>query len=160
VDILAAAPDPDTPTAAQQRECDDEVEASELSGEIVVCRKKVDNSDRFAGSYADWLNDYAERSANLGAPPAPDVDGTGLPPGMAAIVTINACFIPPCPKPPAVLIDVEALPPAPVGTDADRLAHGLAPRGEDGEYTAEEKRRLEAELVLPPKPNFAEGAKN
>ncbi|MEM6584954.1 MAG: hypothetical protein AAF692_04305, partial [Pseudomonadota bacterium] len=92
IDILASPADPDRPTPAQVLECEEEAEAGEISGEIVVCRQIVDNSDRLSGSYAQWLKDYAERSANLGAPPAPDVDGTGLPPGMAAVIQINGCF--------------------------------------------------------------------
>ena len=158
VDILVDPPDPDRPTPAQALECEDEVEASAISGEIVVCRKIVDNSDRLSGSYADWLNDYAERTANIGAPSAPDDDGTGLPPGMAALVTINGCFLPPCPTPPAVLIDVEALPAPPIGSDAYWRAKGLAARGHEGELTPEARRMLEAELGLPPKPDFGDEA--
>jgi len=154
LDILAEPSASDAPTAAQQLECEDEIDAGQISGEIVVCRRIVDPADRFSGSYADWLKDYAERTQGIGAPAAPDVDGTGLPPGMTAVVTINGCFIPPCPKPPALIIDVEGLPQAPVGTDADRLAQGLAPRRSGGEYTPDERRRLEAELGLPPKPDF------
>lgn len=157
VNILAAPPARDEPTAAQAKECDEEREASEISGEIVVCRKlPVDNSDRFAGSYADWLKDYAERSMNHNAIPAPDVDNTGLPPGMVPMITIVGCFIPPCPKPPALLIDVEALPAPPIGSDAYWKAQGLAGRGNEGELTPEARRMLEEELVLPPKPDFGE----
>ncbi|MEM7703651.1 MAG: hypothetical protein AAF251_17070 [Pseudomonadota bacterium] len=156
LDILIEPAASDAPTAAQQLECEDEIDAEQIAGEIVVCRRIVDPADRFSGSYADWLKDYAERTQGVGAPAAPDVDGTGLPPGMAAVVTINGCFIPPCPKPPALIIDVEALPSAPVGTDADRLAQGLAPRRVGSEYTPDERRRLEAEMGLPPKPDFDE----
>lgn len=157
IDVLSPRPAPGSPITAQTRECDDKVDASEISGEIVVCAKAaIDTSNRFAGSHANWLKDYAERSMHNGAPTAPDVDGTGLPRGMAPMVTINGCFIPPCPAPPAMLIDVSALPLPPVGSDADRLARGLAPRGPDGAYTPAERRRLEVELGLPPKPDFTE----
>ena len=154
LDILVPPPANGALSPAEARECEDEIEASEVSGEIVVCRRITDRTDRFSGSYADWLKDYAERTANLGAPSAPNVDGTGLPPGMVPFVTVKGCFLPPCPKEPALLIDVEKLPSAPVGTDADRLAQGLPPRREGEAYTPEERRRLETELVLPPLPDF------
>lgn len=154
LDILAAPSAPETPTAAQARECDDANEAGEISGEIVVCRKLVDNSERLAGSYEAWLADYGELSKNFNAIPAPDVAGAGIFRGEPTVSGL--CFIPPCPKDAALLIDVEALPPPPVGSDAYWQSLGLNPRGEDGELTPEARRLLEAELGLPPKPDFSE----
>ncbi|NQX93801.1 MAG: hypothetical protein HRT64_02550 [Erythrobacter sp.] len=156
VDILVPPPAPGALSPAQELACDEAVDASEISGQIVVCGNRVDNTNRLSGSYADWLRDYAERSANLGAPPPPNVDGSGLPPGMAPIATIKGCFLPPCPKPSAVLIDVEALPPAPMGSDAYWRARGLSARDGEGNLRPEARAILEAELALPPRPDFGE----
>ncbi|MEM7688546.1 MAG: hypothetical protein AAF291_05965 [Pseudomonadota bacterium] len=157
VDILAPPSTPGAPTAAQTLECDEEAEAGEISGEIVVCRKKVDTSDRFAGSYSAWLLDYAERSKNYNMPGTPDVAGGGIFRGEPSVS--GMCFIPPCPKPPAVLIDVEALPPPPVGSDAYWQSKGFSARPGEGELTPEARRLLEEELALPPKPDFSDEAK-
>lgn len=152
VDVLAEtrAVASDRMTRAQERECEEAMEAGEISGEIVVCGKLIEKS----GGYDAWLKDYAERTKYRDAPPPPDVDGSGLPAGMAPLVTIKACFIPPCPKDPVLYIDVEALPEPPVGSDAYWLAKGIVPRDERGELTPEAKRILEGELGLPPVPDF------
>ncbi|MEM6493608.1 MAG: hypothetical protein AAF650_04440 [Pseudomonadota bacterium] len=156
IDILNPPPEPAAPSALAVEECDDEIEASEISGEIVVCRKLgSDAQDWFSGSYADWFKNYADRTRNANTIPAPDVDNTQHPfAGSGVSIRLVGCFIPPCPGPHALLIDVENLPAAPVGTDADRMARGLAPRGFEGDLTDEAKRRLEAELDLPPTPDF------
>jgi hypothetical protein len=60
------------------------------------------------------------------------------------------CFIPPCPKDAALMIDVEAIQTPPAGSDADRVAKGLAPlNGDDAPLSDEARRRVEAELGLP-----------
>lgn len=153
VDILVPPPVPEAPTAAEALECENAADAGEISGEIVVCRKITDPSQRYAGSYEAWLADYAERTKNHNAPGTPDVAGGGIfrgPPSVSGL-----CFLPPCPKDPALLIDVESLPPPPVGSDAWWQAKGITPRGSDGELTPEARRLLEAELVLPPRPDFS-----
>ena len=69
---------------------------------------------------------------------APDVSGPGIFTGPATVGGL--CFLPPCPKPPVYMIDLSALPEAPPGSDADRIARGLAPRGsryDDGESAVE-----------------------
>ena len=158
IDILVEPTVPGSPTASHNLECENAADAGEISGEIVVCRKIVSNADRLSGSHSQWLKDYAERTKYQDAPPTPNVDGSGLPFGLAPLVEIKGCFIPPCPKDPALLIDVEALPPPPVGSDAYWQALGITPRGEDGELTPEAKRILEGELGLPPKPDFSKEA--
>ena len=52
--------------------------------------------------------------------------------------------------PPALIIDVEALPDAPAGSDADRIARGLPPLGQDENLTEEEIRKRREKLGLPP----------
>lgn len=54
-----------------------------------------------------------------------------IPTTIGAGVTITGCIIPPCPPPPALIIDVTALPQAPAGSDAGRIARGLPPIGND-----------------------------
>ncbi|MFL0672022.1 MAG: hypothetical protein ACJLS3_11555, partial [Erythrobacter sp.] len=83
--------------------------------------------------------------------PAPDVAGPGIFRGPATIG--GQCFIPPCPKDPALIIDVTAIPPPPAGSDAERVARGLAPVEDDmAPLSAEERRRKEADLGLPEVP--------
>ncbi|MDJ0979541.1 MAG: hypothetical protein QNI87_13520 [Erythrobacter sp.] len=158
VDVLAARAARVGPSPAAARECEEAIEAGEISGEIVVCRQlSTSDSNRFSESYAQWLKDYAERTKFHNAPPPPNVDGSGLPYGLTPVIEIKGCFIPPCPAPPAVLIDVEALPPPPVGSDAYWQAKGINPRGSDGKLTPQAQRILqEAELGLPPVPDFSE----
>ena len=69
---------------------------------------------------------------------APNVAGPGIFTGPATVSGL--CVIPPCPPPPVYMIDVTALPEAPPGSDADRIARGLAPRGsryDEGEALVE-----------------------
>ena len=67
------------------------------------------------------------------------------------------CIVPPCPPPPVYMIDVTALPEAPPGSDADRIARGLAPRGsryDDGEAALVASEQ-EAPATDPPSPEMA-----
>jgi hypothetical protein len=66
------------------------------------------------------------------------------------------CFIGPCPDEPALIIDVEAIPPPPAGSDAERVAKGLVPlESDDTPLSDEDRSRLEAELGLPEAPEKA-----
>ena len=69
---------------------------------------------------------------NRGDPRTPDV--FGIP--NHGVVVARGCFIGPCPPPKALMIDIEALPEAPPGSDADRIARGLAPNGSAAEDEA------------------------
>ena len=97
-----------------------------LGGEIVVCGQAEDQSKYRVQSSGDL--DPTGAGARGGGPRAPDL-GTVYP-GM---VVARGCFIPPCPPPMPVLIDLKALPDAPPGSDAERVGQGLAPRGRDGD---------------------------
>jgi len=85
------------------------------SNEIVVCRTRDDESDRLP--LREELDSV--KSTDDGIPRAPD-----LRPKYPGIVVARGCFIPPCPPPPMVFIDVKALPEAPEGSDADLIAKG------------------------------------
>ena len=135
-----------------QEQCEEERDAARITGEIIVCRNLKRETTDGSWHRQDWQERYARNTAYVNDPQAPDVDRTGLPNGMAPLITIRGCFIGPCPPPLAVIIDVEALPPAPDGSDADRVARGLAPRDNDDQLSNEARSRLEAELGLPPRP--------
>ena len=154
IDILAPQPTSEAASAAVLKECDDNREAGIVSGEILVCREaEEDTAQMFSGSHEAWLKAYATRTQNAGTLPPPDVAGEGIFRGPATISGL--CFIPPCPKDPALMIDVKAIETPPAGSDAERVAQGLPPREDDNApLDAEAKKRIAAELGLPevPKP--------
>lgn len=152
IDILAPPPQPEAANAALIKECEDQAERGIVDGEIVVCRSlEVDTSQLYSGSREAWLKDYAERTQNAGVIAPPDVAGPGIFRGPATISGL--CFIPPCPAEPALIIDVEAIPPPPEGSDAERVAQGLVPIEADNTPLSDADRsRVEAELGLPEAP--------
>lgn len=154
IDILAPLPTSEAATEAVYKECEEQRERGVVAGEIVVCRElAVDTSQLYSGSREAWLKDYAERTQGAGTIAPPDVDGTGL---AGGITFTGFCFIPPCPDEPALIIDVEAIPPPPEGSDAERVAQGLVPlEGDDAPLSDEARQRVEAELGLPETPEQA-----
>lgn len=82
--------------------------------EIVVCRELEDAKKQYVPS------DLDNGKPDDGVPRAPDV--SGLPQG--GMVVMRGCFIPPCPGPPPLIIDLKSIPEAPAGSDADRIAKG------------------------------------
>lgn len=101
-----------------------ECPAPTSGGEIVVCAEIEDPSQYRVQSSGDL--DPTGAGARGGGPRAPEL-GTAYP----GVVVARGCFIPPCPPPMPVLIDLKALPDAPPGSDAERMGQGLAPRGRD-----------------------------
>ena len=134
---------------AQAQECVERADAGTISGEIVVCRQVGEDPANTFSSPEEARKRYAEATANKNAPPPPNVfaiaDGN---------FKIGIGGVPP----PALMIDVAALPQAPAGSDADRIARGLPPLGQELELTEEqEKARREAmgtkpapALIVPP----------
>ena len=134
-------------SAAQQQECVDRAEAGRISGEIVVCGSSgSEGKAPLTGDRAASQRRYAQETALKGAPRAPDLFGI---PDNGKGISLGGV------PPPVLYIDVEALPAAPAGSDADRIARGLPPLGEDGELSEEEERaRREAagiKTVVPPR---------
>lgn len=135
---------------AQAQECEDRADAGSISGEIVVCRQfGISGENYYSGSPEEARKRYAEETAFKGDPRAPNTfgipdHGNGI--GFGSV------------PPPAIFIDLEALPEAPAGSDADRIARGLPPLGEDPEPTPEEiaKRRRALGLDAPPVPGEPE----
>jgi hypothetical protein len=114
-DARAAYGPPDTRAAA-------DCPPPKPGGEIVVCGQTEDPAQFRVQSSSDL--DPTGTGAKDSIPRAPDV-GTVYP----GVVVATGCFIPPCPPPMPVLIDLKAIPEAPPGSDADRAARGLAPNG-------------------------------
>ena len=105
--------------------------AEPVGDEILVCAPVEGDPDRYRVTSSLKKGDDSHL-AWTGQ--APDVSGPGIFKGPATVGGL--CFIPPCPKEPVYLFDISALPEAPPGSDADRIARGLAPRGsqyDDGE---------------------------
>ena len=118
-----------------------------VSGEIVVCGSPPGQDQRI-NSRDEAQNRYA--AATKGGS-TPDVAGPGIFRGPATVSGICVKGIFNCPKPPAVFVDVTALPKAPPGSDADRIARGLEPLGEDAATPTRRMSAAErAELGLPP----------
>lgn len=152
IDILVPPQASEAADAAELKECADQTERGVVAGEIVVCRAlPADTSQIYSGSREAWMKGYAQRTMNAGTLPPPDVAGAGIfrgPPTVSGL-----CFIPPCPKDAALMVDVEAIPPPPEGSDAERVAKGLKPiEGDDAPLDDDTRRRVEAELGLPEKP--------
>lgn len=102
-----------------------------VGNEILVCAPVESDPDRYR--ITSSLDNGDDSHLSWGGE-APDVSGPGIFKGPATVGGL--CFIPPCPKDPVYVVDVAALPEAPPGSDADRIARGLAPRGsrfDDGE---------------------------
>lgn len=122
---------------AQALQCEDRADAGTISGEIVVCRQVGnDGSNSLSESRAAAQKRYAQETAFKGAPRTPEA--FGIPDNGKGI---GFGGVPPA----ALFIDVAALPKAPAGSDADRIARGLPPLNVEVELTEEqEKARREA----------------
>ncbi|TRD11481.1 hypothetical protein FGU71_06170 [Erythrobacter insulae] len=128
-----------------EEDCKEEADAARIVNEIIVCRQLGQASD---GSWnkEEWQKGYAQRTKGGGTPDTFGIPNHGNPISIGSV------------PPPAIFIDVEALPQAPEGSDADRIARGLPPLGKNSEPTpeqiAERRSRLGLEArPLPPAPN-------
>jgi hypothetical protein len=116
----------DEASAADLRECRDDEEAAAINGEIVVCRVRDRSGEALTGDRATTQKRYAQETMLKGAPRAPDFiadcKDQGNPFGCIGFGK---------PPPVAITVDFNALPKAPVGSDADRIAQGLPPLGQN-----------------------------
>lgn len=154
IDLLVtqAVEEEDEESAAMPCVADDL--ATVISGEIVVCGRSGENTDG-VWNKGEWERRHAAETMNKGNPQAPEAFGI---PNHGTPVA-RGCFIGPCPPPLAIMIDIEALPEAPPGSDADRIARGLAPLGSDGDTGRRRASPVrDGELGLPPPPDFDEEA--
>jgi len=147
IDLSVTVPQGE-PNQAELRACTADEEAAAINGEIVVCRVVGTDSSALTGNRAETQKRYAQETANKGKPASPDL--FGIPDNGKGIGFGKA-------PPPAITVDFAALPAAPAGSDADRIARGLAPLGQEEELTEEQERaRREAEGIrttLPPRPS-------
>lgn len=119
IDILV-----DTATSQDDYEdCEEDQDAATITGEIIVCRKRGGDENRLYNK-EEAERRHAEETAFKKDPKTPDFildcNDQGWPPGCVRMGSV---------PPPAYLIDFDALPDTPAGSDADRVAQGLAPRG-------------------------------
>lgn len=92
--------------------------------EIVVCAEAEDPAKHRVQSSGDL--DPTGAGAK-GPPRAPDLYNLTQPAMVGVGVSAKGCFIPPCPSPMPVLIDLKAIPEAPAGSDADLIGRGERP---------------------------------
>lgn len=86
------------------------------SGEIVVCAQ---DDSRFRAQSTSDVDPLSSQALNDGSLRPPDLE-----PKYPGFTAARGCFIPPCPKGPAYLVDLEAIPEAPAGSDADLIGKG------------------------------------
>ena len=147
IDILAER---DTQDETYE-DCERDQDAATITGEIIVCRRRTGDENRLYDKEAAERR-HAEKTAFKGDPEAPDFildcQDQGWPVG---------CFRMGSVPPPVYMIDFDELPETPAGSDADRAARGLAPRGystnPDGSVQVAGEPGLQADadvLGLPP----------
>ena len=129
LDILA--PPLEETDALTTEECEREQDAARIRGEILVCRD-LDGGEGAPGfDKSDWERRYGERTQG---PKAPELDGLANGPVYrtdGSVVMVTTKVKTGKPPPPALIIDIEALPEAPPGSDAERAAKGLPPLEDD-----------------------------
>ena len=125
-----------------EKDCEDANEAGRVANEIVVCRELGEASD---GSWnkAEWEKRYAEKTKGGSTPNTFGIPNHGNPIGFGSA------------PPPAYIVDFDALPEAPEGSDADRIARGLPPLGRRDLTEEEEKARREAQGLSRTNPTSA-----
>ena len=138
-------------------DCSEEQDAAEISREIIVCRRRnTENSKYYDKDKVEKR--IAEETAFKKDPKTPDFildcHDQGWPVGCVKMGSV---------PPPVYMIDFDDLPDTPPGSDADRAAQGLAPRGNayssDGSVVIAGEARIQSnadELGLPPPLKVAE----
>jgi hypothetical protein len=99
--------------------------------EIVVCAADPDQEQFRVRSDRDAEDDYARETMFKNDLRPPDVAGPGIFRGEPTVGSLCIPGLQKCPPPPAIVVDFAALPEAPPGSDADRIARGLPPIGND-----------------------------
>ncbi|WP_271439596.1 hypothetical protein [Pontixanthobacter luteolus] len=93
--------------------------------EIVVCAEQQEQS-QFRVKSTSELDPESDEALDDGLPRAPDfAESCKKNPEKGTCISFGSV------PPPAYLIDFSKLPETPKGSDADRIANGLAPRGND-----------------------------
>ncbi|MEM7688545.1 MAG: hypothetical protein AAF291_05960 [Pseudomonadota bacterium] len=111
--------------------CTAEQDAARLRGEIIVCRQREDDAAYSGFDREKWERDYARRTQGVKTPNVAGAGGTPIYRALGSMVMVNVSVkLGEAPEQP-LLIDVSALPEAAPGSDADRIARGLAPLDDD-----------------------------
>ena len=153
IDLLAQSREIASENAEGELEnCSETDEATLISGEIVVCRRSRDDTAAYGFDKKAWQERYAAETR--GADPV-DVAGPGSFRGAPTVGSLCIPGLQKCPPPPAIVVDFAALPDAPPGSDADRIARGLPPLGRDGPRLPPPSSQTAETLDLPPPPDFA-----
>ncbi len=153
IDLLAQSREIASENAEGELEnCSETDEATLISGEIVVCRRSRDDTAAYGFDKKAWQERYAAETR--GADPV-DVAGPGIFRGAPTVGGLCIPGLQKCPPPPAIVVDFAALPDAPPGSDADRIARGLPPLGRDGPRLPPPTSQTAETLDLPPPPDFA-----
>ena len=146
--------------AALRRECENKQDAATIAGEIVVCGQRENDAASAGWDQEEWENRYAAETRGRD-PVDPCGPMCGIFKGKPTVGGLCIPGLQKCPPPPALIVDLAALPQAPPGSDADRIARGLAPLGDAASRsdkppeTLREQSDSEA-LGLPSPPDFAE----
>ena len=134
----------DEPDIVAQQVCEERNDASRVANEIIVCRDLGEASDGVFNK-EDWERRYAERTKLKNGARAPDFIADCKDQGMPfGCVSLGG------PPPPVYIVDFDALPEAPEGSDADRIARGLPPLDRRELSAEEEQSRREALGLKPP----------
>lgn len=120
LDILVDTTPP--PSAGDLRDCLRQQEIAAIQGEIVVCGDRGRSNEHRLYSAEEAEERYAKETMHAGMTPTPDIAGQGIFRGPATVGGL--CFVPPCPKEPAIAVDFDALPEPPAGSDADLIRRG------------------------------------
>lgn len=157
IDILVPVLTPEE--QAKRDECARRAAERKDGDEILVCGEDLQSSEFFySGNLEAAENRYARETMNRGNPQTPDPCGPqcGIFTGPPTVSGLCGFIFNPCPPPPALLIDIQALPAAPVGSDAQRVAEGLPPI-DDEDAALEERKAYEQRILGLPAPTAEEG---
>ena len=130
IDILVP-PEPSEGQGLAYEACIAEQDAARIRGEIIVCRQIEDGAAVSGFDKEKWERDYAQRTQGAKTPNLDSLAGGPLYRADGSVFMVTVTTKIGDPPPPALFIDVTALPKAAPGSDADRVARGLAPLGED-----------------------------
>lgn len=153
IDILVPMPHPDDrlPKDCKEQSASPSENADGDGKEIVVCGERGDNSAYYwSGSREAAEDRIARETAYAGDISPPDVAGAGIFRGPATVGGLCGFLFNPCPPPVAIMIDLEAIEESPPGSDADRVARGLAPADKGDMWREELPVLAQDELGLPP----------
>ena len=96
--------------------------------DIVVCATPQDQS-QYRVQSSTQTDPTSREAMDTGEPRAPNVDGRGIFTGPATVGNLCIPGLAKCPPPPVYIIDFDALPDPPPGSDADLIARGEKPAG-------------------------------